>query len=95
MPAANDTTARKRLREWWAYPPRRGIQRLISPWEYRHLRVFGITRIVGGAVAVLAGVICLPYAAYGWAAFFLVLGGLNLAGGCWYTAIARSPRPGA
>jgi len=27
---------------------------------------------------------------YGWAAFFLVLGALNLAGGCWYLTIGRS-----
>jgi hypothetical protein len=27
---------------------------------------------------------------YGWAAFFLVLGALNLAGGYWYITIARS-----
>jgi hypothetical protein len=43
------------------------MQRLINPWEYRHLRAFGITRIASGAVAAIAGVICLSYAAYGWA----------------------------
>ena len=43
------------------------MQRLINPWEYRHLRAFGITRIAGGAVAAVAGVICLSYTAYGWA----------------------------
>jgi alkylation response protein AidB-like acyl-CoA dehydrogenase len=36
------------------------------------------------------GVVCLSYGVYGWAAFFLVLGALNLAGGCWYITIARS-----
>jgi hypothetical protein len=80
MNAANDNAARKGLRGWWASPPRPGMQRLINPWEYRHLRAFGVTRIAGGFVAATAGVVCLSYAAYGWAAFFLVLGVLNLAG---------------
>jgi hypothetical protein len=57
------------------------MQRLINPWEYHHLRVFGVTRIAGGSVAAAAGVVCLSYGVYGWAAFFLVLGALNLAGG--------------
>ena len=70
--------------------PRPGLQRLINPWEYRHLRVFGSTRIAGGSVAAAAGVICLSYGVYGWAAFFLVLAALNLAGGYWYLTIARS-----
>ena len=90
MHAPNDNTAAKGLRRWWASPPRPGTQRLISPWEYRHLRAFGVTRIAGGSVAAAAGVVCLSYDAYGWAAFFLVLGALNLAGGSWYVAIAPS-----
>jgi len=71
------------------------MQRLINPWVYRHLRAFAITRIAGGFVASTAGVVCLWYAAYGWAAFFLVLGVLNLAGGYWYITIARSVPPRA
>ena len=51
MNAPNDNTAAKGLRGWWASPPRPGMQRLINPWEYRHLRVFGVTRIAGGIVA--------------------------------------------
>jgi uncharacterized membrane protein HdeD (DUF308 family) len=48
-------------------------------------------RIASGFVAVIAGVICLSYTAYyGWAASFLVVGALNLAGGYWYITIARS-----
>jgi hypothetical protein len=66
------------------------MQRLIVPYEYRHLRFFGTTRIAGGGLAAAAGVICLAYDAYGWAAFFLVLGALNLAGGSWYLNVARS-----
>ena len=71
-------------------PPRTGMRRLIVPWEYRHLRGFGVTRIAGGGVAAAAGVVCLSYGVYEWAAFFLVLGALNLAGGYWYITIARS-----
>ena len=89
MNAPNDNSAFQRLRRWWLSPQRPGMQRLIIPWEYRHLRVFGVTRIVGGSVAAAAGVVCLMYGVYGWAAFFLVLGALNLAGGYWYLTIAR------
>jgi hypothetical protein len=66
------------------------MHRLIIPWEYRHLRLYGVTRVAGGSVAVAAGVICLSYGVYGWAAFFLVLGALNLAGGSWFLTIDRA-----
>ena len=46
MNAPNDNTAAKGLRGWWQTPPRPGLQRLINPWEFRHLRAFGLTRIV-------------------------------------------------
>ncbi|MBV9327920.1 MAG: hypothetical protein JO352_29755 [Chloroflexi bacterium] len=78
------------LQRWWLSPPRAGLHRLINPWEYRHLRTLGFTRIAGGSVAAAAGVVCLACGVYGWAAFFLVIAGLNLAGGCWYITIARS-----
>jgi hypothetical protein len=90
MHGADDNGAGRGLRGWWASPPRRGMQRLINPWEYRHLRAFGLTRVAGGLLAAAAGGVCLSYAAYGWAAFFLVVGMLNLAGGYWYVTIARS-----
>lgn len=67
------------------------MQRLINPWEYRHIRVFGITHLAGGIVAAGIGALILSYNAYGWAALFLLLGALNLAGGYWYLTIARSP----
>ena len=70
--------------------PRPGMQRLIVPYEYRHLRFFGVGRIAGGSVAAAAGVICLSYGVHGWATFFLVLATLNLAGGYWYLTVARS-----
>ena len=66
------------------------MQRLIAPWEYRRVRAFGVTRIAGGGVAAAAGIVCLLYGAYGWAAFFLVIGALNFSGGYWYLTIARS-----
>ena len=91
MNAPNDSTAPKGLRGWWQTPPRPGMQRLIHPWAYRHLRVFGFAHVAGGSVAAAAGVVCLSYGVYGWAAFFLVLGALHLAGGCWYLTIASSP----
>jgi hypothetical protein len=90
MNAPNDNTAAKGLRGWWRSPPRPGMQRLIIPWEYRHLRGFGVTRIAGGCVAAVAGLVCLAYGVYPWAAFFLILGGLNLGGGYWYLTIDRS-----
>ena len=90
MNGPNDNTARRGPRGWWFTPPRPGLQRLINPWEYRHLRAFGVTRIAGGSIAAGAGLICLAYGVYGWAAFFGVIAGLNLAGGYWYLTIDRS-----
>ena len=90
MNAPNDNTAPKGLRKWWLSPPRTGLQRLIYPFEYRHLRAFGVTRIAGGSLGAGAALICLAYGVYTWAAFFLVIGAANLAGGCWYLTINRS-----
>jgi hypothetical protein len=90
MNAPNDHTAPRGLRGWWLTPPRPGLQRVIHPWEYRHLRGVAAVRIVGGCVAAAAGLICLSYGVYGWAAFFLVIGALNLGGASWYLTIARS-----
>jgi hypothetical protein len=94
MSAPNDNTAAKGLRGWWQSPPRPGMQRLINPWEYRNLRFFGVTRVAGGSIAAAAGLICVAYGVYGWAAFFLVLGALNLGGGYWYLTIDRSASAG-
>ena len=79
----------KGLRGWWLTPPRPGIYRVIPPWVYRHLRFSGVAAIAGGGVAAAAGFICLSYGAYGWTAFFLVVGALALAGGYWYLTIDR------
>jgi hypothetical protein len=86
----NDNTAGRRFRTWWRNPPRPGLQRLINPWEYRHLGFFGAARVAGGTVALVPGIICLAYDAWGWAAFFLAIAALNFAGGSWYLSIARS-----
>lgn len=90
MSSRHENTAAKRLRDWWRFPPRSGLQRLIAPYEYRHLRAFGISRVAGGCAAAAAGGVCVSYEAYEWAAFFLAIGALNLAGGYWYLAIAHS-----
>ena len=72
--------------------PRSGMQRVIPSLVYRHLRFCGVRAIAGSGVAAAAGFICLAYGGYGWAAFFLVLGALDLAGGYWYLTIDRSAR---
>jgi len=84
MNTQNDNTAPKGL------PPRSGMRCLINPAAYRHLRGFGVTHIAGGCVQAAAGLVCLSYSVYGWAAFFLVIAALNLAGGYWYLSIDRS-----
>ncbi|MBV9794648.1 MAG: hypothetical protein JO016_11990 [Actinobacteria bacterium] len=94
MNGPDDNSTAGGLRKWWFYPPRPGLQRLINPWEYRHLRFSGAIRIFGGCIAAGAGIICLGYSAWGWATFFLVLGALNLAGGGWYLSIDGSGAAG-
>ncbi len=89
MNAPKKNTAAKGLLGWWLSPPRSGVQRVIAPWEYRHLRAFAATRLAGAGAAGAAGIVCLPYEAYGWAAFFLIIAALNLAAGYWELAIAR------
>jgi hypothetical protein len=91
MNAPNDNTGARGLRAWWASPPRTGMRRIINPIAYRHPRVLSRMHLAGGSVASAAGVICLAYSVYGWAAFFLVLASANLAGGYWYVTIAREP----
>ena len=90
MNASNDNTGAKGLRGWWLTPPRSGMHRLIHPWAYRNLRFFGVGHIAGGSVAAAAGLICLSYGVYPWAALFLAIGVLHMAGGSWYLTIDRS-----
>ena len=98
MNAQNDNTAPKGLRWWWASPPRSGMQRLIPPWEYRHLRAWAGARIAGGTVLAGLGVVTLSFGGndsktYGWTAFWLVLAALAFAAGYWEMTIARSVLP--
>jgi hypothetical protein len=100
MNASNDNTA-KGLRGWWLSPPRPGMHRLIGPWEYRHLRVSGATRVAAGGFQLGLGLVLLSLGRsagtdqerrkmYRLSAWFLVPAALNLAGGSWYLAIAPS-----
>jgi hypothetical protein len=70
----------------------RAVTAPTSPPEYRHLRAFGIARVAGGIVAAGVRFACLSYAAYGWAAFFLVIAALDLPAGYWELTIARRPQ---
>jgi hypothetical protein len=93
MNAPPESSRSSRLRRWWASPQRSGLQRIISPWEYRRLHPIGVARLVGGSIAILAGIICLLNGAGGWAAFFLAVGVLLLACGAWFLSIARTRGP--
>jgi hypothetical protein len=86
---------RNGLRGAWQTPARSGLSRLVAPWVYRHPRFYGVGHITGGTVAAAAGLICVSYGVYGWAAFFLVIGALNLSGGFWYLSIDRAAAAGA
>jgi hypothetical protein len=95
MNAQNDSTAPKGLRGWWASPPRSGMQRIIAPWEYRHLRGVARVRIAAGIVLVGLGVVTLvggflTAEAVGWALLFLAAGAGSFAWAAWDLAIARS-----
>jgi hypothetical protein len=101
MNAPSDNTAAKGLRGWWLSPPRPGLHRLISPWEYRHLGVCGVTRAAAGGFQLGIGLVLLSLGRsagtgqerrkmYRLSAWFLVPAVGNLAGGYWYTTIASS-----
>ena len=101
MNAPDDNTTAKGLRGWWLSPPRSGTHRLISPWEYRHLGVFGVTRAAGGGFQLGIGLVLLSLGRsaqtdqerrkmYRLSAWFLVPAALNLASGYWYITIASS-----
>jgi hypothetical protein len=95
MHAPNDNTAAKRLRQWWLTPPRPGLQRLIIPWEYRHLRFWAGMRIAAGIVLVGLGAVTLVGGSFtteavGWTAFWLVLAAPQFSVAYWYLTIARS-----
>jgi hypothetical protein len=99
MNAPNDNTAPRGLRGWWASPPRSGMRRVISPWEYRHLHAWARVRIASGIALAGLGVITLSFGGndlktYGWTAAFLAAAAANLSFAQWELTIARSePEP--
>ncbi len=101
MNAPNDNAAPKGLRGWWLCPPRPGMQRFISPWEYHHLRVSEVTRAAAGGFQLGISLVLLSLARqagtdqerrkmYRLSVWFLVPAAGNLASGYWYTTIVPS-----
>ena len=101
MNAPNDDITAKSLRGWWLSPPRPGMHRLISPWEYRHLRACGAARLAAGGFQLGIGLVLVSFGRSAGtdqerrkmrrlSAWFLVPAALNLAGGYWYVTIASS-----
>ncbi len=95
MNEPNDNTAPKGLRGWWASPRRSGMQRIIWPWEYRHLGAFARMHIAAGVVLVGLGAVTLVGGSFtteavGWAMLFLAAAAGNFAWAAWELAIARS-----
>jgi hypothetical protein len=98
MYAPNDRTAPKGLRGWWASPPRSGMRRLISPWEYRHLRAWAGVRMASGVVLVGLGAVTLSFGGndwktYGWTTVFLALAASQFSFAYWELTITRSALP--
>ena len=104
MNAQNDNTAAKGLRGWWASPPRSGIQRLIAPWEYRHLHAVANVRFAAGGFQLGVGLVLLSLGrsagtdqdrrkCYRWSAWFLVSAAGSFLGGYLDTIAARTAPP--
>jgi len=71
------------------------MRRIISPWEYRHLRASASVRIAGGIVLAGLGVVTLSFGGndwktYGWTMAFLAAAAANLAFAYWELSIAGS-----
>lgn len=95
MNVPQGNTAPNNLRGWWASPPRSGMRRVISPWEYRHLRASAGIRFATAAWLVGLGGVTLVKGSYsakaaGWAAMFVATAGLHVSWACWDLAMARS-----
>lgn len=84
-----------------ATPSRSVMTRLITPWEYRHLRAVAGVRFAAGGFTLGIGTVLISLGrsavtgrerrkCYGWAAFFLVLSALQFFGGYLDTTVARS-----
>ena len=97
MNAQNDNTTPSSTTTWWRWgtPPRSGMQRMIAPWEYRHLRAWARVRTAAGIVLAGLGTVTLfggsfsPKAA-GFAALLLVAAAGSFSFAAWERAIARS-----
>jgi hypothetical protein len=97
MHEPNDNTTPSSTTTWWRWgtPPRSGMQRIIAPWEYRHLRGWAGVRIAAGIVLVGLGAVTLfggsfSTKAVGWAMLFLAGAAAELLFAAWELAIARS-----
>ena len=97
MHAQNDSQAHSPAATWWRWgaPPRSGLQRIIAPWEYRHLRGWARMRIAAGTVLAGLGAVTLIGGSFsakaaGWATLFLVAATAQLLFAAWELAIARS-----
>ena len=85
-------------------PPRSGIRRLITPWEYRHIHAVAGVRLVAGGFQLGVGLVLLSLGHkagndrerrtyFRWAAYFLVMAVLQLFGGTLDMTVARSEPP--
>jgi len=102
MNAQNDNTAPSSTTTWWRWgtPPRSGMQRIIAPWEYRHLRAWAGARTAIGIVLAGLGVVTLfggsfsPKAA-GFAALFLAAAAAQLLFAAWsgLSLVPHLPEP--
>ena len=85
-------------------PSRSVMRRLITPWEYRHLRAVADVRFAGGGFTLGVGLVLLSLGrqaetsqdrrkCYGLAAWFLVDAPLQFVGGYMEMKMARSAPP--
>jgi hypothetical protein len=104
MNAPNDRAAPTGLRGWWLSSQRPGMQRLISPWEYRHLQGAANVRFTAGGFQLGIGLVLLSLGRqagteaerrkmYRLSAWFLLPAAGNILAGCWYTTITRAAPP--
>jgi hypothetical protein len=90
----DNNSAAKRLRAWWASPPRTGRRLIIAPWEYRHLRAWARVRIISGVVSAALGIVTFSlggddWQTYGWTIAFLAMAAASWAFAYWLLSVAR------
>jgi hypothetical protein len=68
------------------------MQRLIPPWEYRHLRAWGGRALCRCIALVIGGALMLSHGSYGWIAL-LVAAALSFSFGYWEITVVRPHRP--